>query len=69
MGRKTKVNRTTTPELVAQCNPENLKLKHDFLNYLASIQRSEGTIYNYNSDLNIFLYGACSTAETRLLLT
>ncbi len=54
MGRKTKVNRTTTPELVAQCNPENLKLKHDFLNYLASIQRSEGTIYNYNSDLNIF---------------
>lgn len=54
MGRKTKVNRTTTPELLAQCNPENLKLKRDFLNYLTSVQRSEGTIYNYNSDLNIF---------------
>lgn len=54
MPRKTKMNDLTSPELVAQINPENLRLKKDFLEYLKSIQRSPGTINGYNNDLDIF---------------
>lgn len=54
MGRKTKFNSITTPELLAKVNPENLRLRDDFLLYLQSIQRSPGTIAQYRSDLNIF---------------
>lgn len=54
MPRKTKMNDLTSPELVAQINPDNLRLKKDFLDYLKSIQRSPGTINGYDNDLNIF---------------
>lgn len=54
MGRKTKQNHLTTPELIAQVNPENLRLMRDFLDYLRSMQRSPGTIRQYESDLRIF---------------
>lgn len=53
MGRKTVVNKLTSPELLAQVNPENIQLKKDFLDYLRSIQRSEGTIRGYENDLDI----------------
>lgn len=54
MGRKTKYNKLTTPEQIANVNPENKALQADFLSYLKSLKRSPGTISGYNSDLDIF---------------
>lgn len=54
MPRKTKHNSLTTPELIAQVNKENMRLKKDFLDYLISTQHSEGTINGYSHDLDIF---------------
>ena len=57
MPRKTKQNDLTSPELLAQVNQENMRLKQDFLSYLRSMQRSEGTINGYSNDLDIiFVY-------------
>ena len=53
MSRKTKFNSITSDELLAQVNVENIELLNDFLNYLTSIQRSEGTILQYRNDINI----------------
>lgn len=54
MGRKTRKNKITSPELLAQVNPENIALMNDFLVYLRSTQHSEGTIDGYRNDLEIF---------------
>lgn len=54
MPRKTQMNNLTSPELVAQVNPENIRLKNDFLEYLKSTQKSPGTIHGYGNDLDIF---------------
>lgn len=54
MGRRTKYNRITSPELIESANSENLRLKKDFLEYLRSTQKSEGTITGYDNDLSIF---------------
>lgn len=54
MGRKTKLNKVVTDDLLSCCNSKNLRLKKDFLDFLRSTMRSPGTIYNYGSDLNIF---------------
>ena len=53
MGRKTKMNSITSPELLAQVNPENTQLLEDFKDYLRSIQRSETTIAGYENDIQI----------------
>lgn len=53
MPRKTKKNFITSPELIAQINPENRQLLDDYINYMRSIQRSETTIEAYISDINI----------------
>lgn len=53
MGRKTKMNSITSPELLAQVNPENTQLLNDFEDYLRSIQRSETTIAGYENDIQI----------------
>lgn len=53
MARKTRMNDLTSPELLAQVNPENMRLLDDFVNYLRSVQRSEQTIYVYKNDLEI----------------
>lgn len=53
MGRKTKMNSITSPELLAQVNTENTQLLEDFKDYLRSIQRSETTIAGYDSDIQI----------------
>ena len=55
MPRKTKQVRITSPEKMAMINKANMKLKDDFLLYLRSVQRSEGTISGYDSDLNIVM--------------
>lgn len=54
MGRKTKMNSITSPELIEQINPENKRLLDEFLEYLRSVQRSPGTIRGYKNDLEIF---------------
>lgn len=53
MGRKTKMNYITNPELLAQVNPENMQLLEDFKDYLRSVQRSETTIAGYENDIQI----------------
>lgn len=53
MGRQTKMNTITSAELLSQVNPKNRELLRDFLDYLRSVQRSETTIYGYESDINI----------------
>lgn len=53
MPRKTKMNSITSPELLAQVNPENTQLLEDFLDYLRSVGRSEGTVRGYLNDIQI----------------
>jgi len=53
MGRKTVMNNLTSPELIAQVNPDNIDLMNDFLEYLESTQRAESTIEQYRRDLYI----------------
>lgn len=53
-GRSTVYNNITTEEKMKRVNPENLELQKDFLDYLSSIDRSKGTIYQYNANLRIF---------------
>lgn len=53
MSRKTKMNSITSPELLAQVNPDNMQLLADFLDYLRSVQRSETTIAGYENDIQI----------------
>lgn len=58
MPRKTKMNSLTSPELLAQVNPENMDLLNEFVNYHKSLQHSENTINAYVSDLHIaFVWG------------
>lgn len=55
MSRKTKQNSITSPELIEQINPENIRLIEDYMTYLESIQRSENTRKGYLNDLHIFM--------------
>lgn len=54
MPRKTKMNRITSDEKTLLINKSNLRLKNDFLVYLKSVRRSDGTINGYDNDLLIF---------------
>lgn len=66
MGRKTQYNRITSPEKLALVNPKNEQLKKDFLAYLRSLQRSEGTIVGYNNDLdivNVYILEFCDNRD------
>lgn len=54
LGRKTIKKKLTNPEKTAMINKSNLLLKDDFIIYLRSLQRSEGTIIGYDNDLLIF---------------
>jgi len=63
MARRTKMNSITSPELLAQVNPENTQLLNEFLDYLRSLQRSETTIRAYEetaSNLRTHLVIVCS---------
>lgn len=53
MGRKTRMNSITSPELLAQVNSENQYLLSEFCDYLRSVQRSENTIDGYKHDIEI----------------
>lgn len=65
MSRKTKMNSITSPELINQINPENMRLKNDFLEYLRSVQRSPGTIAGYSNDLDIFFVWVLQNARNK----
>ncbi len=54
MPRKTKHNDITSPELLGQVNPDNMRLKQDFITYMQTVQRSPKTIAGYSNDLDIF---------------
>lgn len=68
MGRKTKQNRITSPELIAQINPKNQRLVRDFLVYLRSMNRSDNTIEAYESDLNIFMVWVLQNADNKFFV-
>lgn len=53
MPRKTKYNRFTSDAKMTLINKKNLQLRDDYVMYLRSLRRSEGTITGYISDLNI----------------
>ena len=53
MGRKTRRNKITDPELIAAINPENARLVADYIDYLRSTQKSPTTISVYKNDLDI----------------
>ena len=53
MARKTKMNSLTSPELLEQVNPDNLRLLDDFVEYCKSTQKSPDTIKGYVSDIRI----------------
>ncbi len=65
MGRKTKQNKLTTPELIAQINPKNIRLMNDFLDYLRSVGKAESTVKAYTSDLYIFFVWALQNADNK----
>lgn len=65
MGRKTKQNKITSPELITQINPKNKRLMKDFLDYLRSVGKAETTIKAYTSDLNIFFVWALQNADNK----
>lgn len=54
MPRKTRQNDITSPALLSQVNPDNMRLKEDFIAYLQSVQRSPKTIAGYDNDIDIF---------------
>lgn len=68
MSRKTKINSITSPELIAKINPENTRLKSDFLEYLKSVQRSPGTISGYSNDLDIFFVWVLQNAKNKFFV-
>lgn len=54
MSRKTKMNSITSSELILKISPDNIRIKQDYISYLKSTQKSKGTIYCYENDLDIF---------------
>lgn len=52
--RKTIQNKITSPELMSQVNPENIRLMNDYIAYLKSTQKRPSTIRTYTGDLRIF---------------
>lgn len=68
MSRKTIINSITSHELIAQINPDNARLKDDFLEYLKSVQRSPGTIAGYRNDLEIFFVWVLQNAKNKFFV-
>lgn len=68
MGRKTTRSMAATPEKLAEVNPENMRLKKEFLGYLKSLSRSSETIKVYDSDLNIFFCWVVDNAANKFFV-
>lgn len=68
MGRKTKLNDITNPEILEQINPKNKRLMKDYLIYLKSVQRSQTTINCYKNDLEIFFVWCLKNADNKFFI-
>ncbi len=53
-GRTIVYNEITSEVKLTQVNPDNIQLEEDFLEYLESVDRSQGTISQYKANLHIF---------------
>lgn len=53
-GRTTVYNNITSPEKLAQVNPENTYLENEFMDILASANKSKETIKQYRANLHVF---------------
>lgn len=58
-------NSLTSPELIAQVNSNNKRLMEDFLAYCASTGISEGTVKQYDHDLDIFFVWVLQHADNK----
>ena len=67
MGRKTKHNKITSPELISQINAQNIHLMDDFLEYMRSVGKAESTIKAYTNDLYIFFVWVLQNANNKYL--
>lgn len=65
MPRKTTYHRITSDEKLKLINKGNLRLRDDFLTYLRSLRRSDGTIKGYESDLNIVFTYMLDTMDNK----
>jgi len=54
IGRSTVYNNLTSEEKLEKVNEDNLQLEDDFLEYLSSTDKSQGTITQYKANLHIF---------------
>lgn len=68
MPRKTKMNSITSPELLAKVNPQNTRLLDDFLEYLKSTQKSDGTISSYRNDIQIAFVWCLQHNENKIFV-
>ena len=53
-GRTTVYNNITSPELLAQVNPENLALEEDYLDQMLGADKTPSTLKQYQANLHIF---------------
>ena len=68
MARRTVYNNIVTDEKLMKVNPKNIELTNDFLDYLASVDRSPKTIYQYSNDLNIFFVWNLENNENKFFV-
>lgn len=68
MPRKTKMNTITTPELIKKINPKNTRLLNDFIDYMKSTQKSDGTIAAYLSDIRIAFVWAIENNDNKFFV-
>ena len=68
MTRKTKMSDRVTDEEMAKVNPDNLDLLEDFIEYLESVDRADGTITNYTSDIRICFVWALHNAKNKFFV-
>jgi len=64
MGRKTQRTIIVTPELLSQVNPENIRLRENFLREKKT-RSSDATVSGYRSDINIFLVWVLLNCENK----
>lgn len=68
MARKTKHNRITDAQSLAEINQENMRLISDFMDYLQSTQKSDTTIAVYRNDLEIAFVWALKYNDNRFFV-
>ena len=65
MARKTNYHNIATEEELKKVNPDNITLLESWLIYLRAASRSQGTIKNYISDVNIYFVWNVNFADNK----